>query len=54
MDEIERLAQAVRDTIEGIDSDPSPHAPEIPFYLREDINALLQAIDRHLATDLMK
>lgn len=42
------LSEAIaelRDVVRSLDHDPSPHAPEIPFTLREALEALFAADD---------
>lgn len=46
--DVRALAVELRETVERMETDPSPHAPEIPFMLREDIAALLDALGEPL------
>ena len=45
-DRLRRIATAIdelRETVRSLERDPSPHAPEVPFSLAEDLTQLFMA-----------
>jgi len=45
-DELSAALEEVRQTLRYLYHDPSPHAPEVPFTLREALDALFAVADK--------